>query len=194
MTIKHLLIAGPAGVGKSTTARALQDQLRNNGLAVRVFSFATPLYEHAARIAGISSVDILRALKEKMLRDATPVRAFHEITGRQLLQKLGQGMRDLFGPEFWADQAVEAVRRWAIDQSSDHCIAIFDDARHPEEFPLGHVIELAREGVTYACDHPSSMPVPPDVCWLRVDLTKLSPAAAAAYIVANQRSPAPATK
>lgn len=164
MSQQYLLLAGPGGVGKSTTAHLLVERLKPYDITAVVQSFAGPLYKLTAQAIQVSEAR-MRAGKEKPLTaEDTPIASIVGKTPRQCLQKIGESFRQNFGGHFWVDQWLSAARSSGAD------IVIADDARHQEEYAIGHVFELCRRGVSYACDHPSSMPPDPKVVLDVVDI------------------------
>lgn len=170
-----ILLAGPAQVGKSTTAAALALALQERGLKTQRQSFAGPLYEVTSRMTGLS-VEQLHALKSTPMRAVHGVTAtFNGLTAREALQKIGEGMRQALGERVWIDMAMQRISR-----SAD--VIVFDDARHPPELRLGYVVELVRTGLTYAANHPSAMPPPPEEVGMRFHLDGLGPMEAGAAL------------
>lgn len=175
-----VLLAGPAGVGKSTTARALAAAFLASDpkLIVQQLAFAGPLYDMVSRLTGVP-VEVLHARKEVPLT-ASEVRlpCLAGMTPRRLLQIVGEGHRQMFGPHFWIQQAMQRINPSAG-------VVIFEDARHQAEFEMGTVVELRRAGIDYACNHPSAMPPPPTMVSISAALDGLSPEDAARGLLAR---------
>lgn len=164
--------AGPGGVGKSTTAQHLRIILGDIGIKALVASYAGPLYEVTARITGVHE-GMMRANKEKPIDPSwTAVASVHGVTPRQCLQRVGESMRALFGPNIWVDRMRETV---AFAEKENCDWVIIDDARHDSEFALGNVVELTRSGVDYARNHASAMPPDPKFVWHRINIGKDAP-------------------
>jgi hypothetical protein len=172
-----LLLAGPGGVGKSTTARAIVYRMESLGRKTVVLSFAGPLYKLTAQAVRVSEERLRSGKEVPLTAEDTPIPSIVGRTPRQCLQKIGESFRQNFGGLFWVDQWLIAAKESGAD------IVIADDARHPEEYALGTVIELARGDVHYACDHASSMPPDPKIVWSKIDIGVAPPDVVAALIV-----------
>lgn len=173
-----ILLAGPAQVGKSTTAAALALALQEHRLRTQRLSFAGPLYAVVSLMTGLS-VEQLHALKSTPLQPVHGVPAvFVGMTAREVLQRVGEGLRQAVGERVWIDTV---LRR--ISPSAD--VVVFDDARHVPELRLGFVVELARTGLAYAANHPSAMPPPPEEVGMRFNLDNLPPVAAGGQLAAQ---------
>lgn len=184
-TPRIIQIAGPARVGKSTTAHALAAQLRILGKRAGVASYAGCLYQIVSLLTDLPE-DWLRANKSEVIgleQACNP--AFLGRTPREILQTVGEGMRQSFGPHVW----VGHLRRLLADDSENALdFVIMDDARHVAEFVLGPVVELQRVGVAYACNHPSAMPPPEEHVWIKLFMDDRTPVQVAEAIVINMRA------
>ncbi len=176
MNQNFLLLAGPSGVGKSTTARHLAAHLEDLGLKAVVLSLAGPLYHVTSQAIRVSE-GWMRANKETPIIEESPILSVRGRTPRQCLEKIGESFRQNFGGTFWVDQWLLAAR----ESGANWVIA--DDARHGDEFSLGNVVELVRKGVDYAGDHPSAMRPNPDAIWRRCDIGDDPPAKVAYRII-----------
>jgi hypothetical protein len=176
MNQNFLLLAGPGGVGKSTTARHMAAHLDDLGLKAAVISFAGPLYRLTSQAIRVPE-EWLRSHKEVPIVEESPIGAVRGRTPRQCLQKIGESFRHNFGGSFWVDQWLLAAR------ASGANWVIADDARHGDEYALGKVVELVRKGVDYAGDHPSAMRPSPDAVWRRCDIGDDPPAKVAYRII-----------
>lgn len=161
-------LVGPAKVGKTTTARALVQGLKDSdpGLVVGHAAFADQLYGVCSFMTGIP-VETLsdQAYKEvEWTEETAPLPCLVGWTPRKMLQKVGtEGIRSVIHPDFWAQCGAKAA--------SNMDITIMADARFENEYKLcDFVIELSREGVEYACNHPSAMPPPTELIDFHIDL------------------------
>jgi len=147
-------LAGPGGVGKSTTSKAISKLLKDDGYTVTSSAFAEPLYEVTSLITGIP-VEKLKSqdYKETPWTDNNaPIPCLSEWTPRKLLQIIGtECFRENINYDFWIQLAISRVKNYDF--------AIFEDARFVNEYEKCHVVyELARPGVEYKMNHPSAMP------------------------------------
>lgn len=151
-------LAGPAKVGKSTTAKAAIESLkRYKELTTIRYAFATPIYETASMLTGWS-IEKLKDLKYKEVEwteETAPVKCLVGFSPRSFLQKVGtECFRNVIHPNFWIDVTISKVK--------DYDIAIIEDARFENEFKICDlVIELERENIKYECNHASAMPPDP---------------------------------
>ena len=162
-------LAGPANVGKSTTARRLLeefDKIEKN--CATAYAFAEPIYEMVKSITGIP-IYILKSQDYKNVEwteKTAPLPSLKGWTPRKFLQKIGtECFRDQIFEDFWIEYAIKNVNGFDI--------AIFEDARFENEFKkCDIVIELEREGVVYAMNHPSAMPPDPKYVTMKINLTE----------------------
>lgn len=163
-------LAGPGKVGKSTTAKRLVNAFRERHDQLRVtnYAFAQPLYEVASLLTELP-VDTLRneSYKETPWTDKTaPIPGLIDWTPRKFLQVVGtECFRNQVCSSFWVQMTLKKI--------SSFDIAFIEDARFPNEYELCNiVIELEREGVVYAKNHPSAMPPEEKYVWKKIRLTK----------------------
>jgi len=149
-------LAGPGKVGKSTTAKNIVAtfNILHPHLKVGRYAFAQPIYDITAELTGIS-VDTLKneVYKETEWSEASaPIECLAGWSPRKLLQIIGtECFRNNVHSDFWVQTALHKIKH--LD------IAIIEDARFSNEFEYSNVIiELYREGVVYAKNHPSAMP------------------------------------
>ena len=148
--------AGPAKVGKSTSAKTIEKLIKIYYPEINVgcFAFADPLYEICSLLLNIP-IETLMSQEYKDVpwtNESTPLPGLVGWTPRKFLQKVGtEGFRQQIYNEFWVD--------CAINRAKGFDIALFGDGRFENEFiKSDYVIELSRDGVEYAMDHPSAMP------------------------------------
>jgi DNA polymerase III delta prime subunit len=161
-------LAGPGGVGKSTTAKALSKMLNGMGIHSTNYAFAEPLYEICSLITGIP-IETLKAqnFKEKFWTDQdAPIPCLNGWTPRKLLQMVGtECFRNNIHQNFWIELAISKVKEYDI--------AVFEDARFTNEYEKCHIVyEVTRDGVDYLQNHASAMP--PDKRYISaiINLTK----------------------
>jgi hypothetical protein len=154
-------LAGPGRVGKSTTAKALVKMFNINHYDIKAINtaFAKPLYDVASLLTGLP----IDTLKDEVYKETpwtienSPIPTLNGWTPRKFLQIIGtECFRQNVSESFW----VEAT----LKQISNYDVAFVEDARFENEFTFcDMVIELERDGVEYAMNHPSAMP-PPEKC------------------------------
>ncbi len=147
-------LAGPGGVGKSTTAKALCKLLTSRGIRATNYAFAQPIYEICSLITNIP-IETLKSqdFKEKFWTEQdTPIPCLNGWTPRKLLQIIGtECFRNNVHQNFWIELAISKVK--------DYDVAVFEDARFVNEFEKCHLVyELQRGGVDYLRNHASAMP------------------------------------
>lgn len=162
-------LAGPANVGKSTTAKMLYDEFEKiEKNSATTYAFAEPIYEMVKNITGVP-IYILKSQDYKNVEwteKTSPLPSLVGWTPRKFLQKIGtECFRQQIFEDFWIEYAIKNVSQFKI--------AIFEDARFENEFKkCDIVIELEREGVVYAMDHPSAMPPDQKYVTMKINLIK----------------------
>ncbi len=175
-------LAGPKKVGKSTTSLHLDAALRRLKLTPLRSAFASPLYRAVSEITGIDE-DILR---DQQVKD-TPLTAEQTSnpcligrTPREILEWLGQGIRDFLGLDHWVHRA------FAKKATLPGTILVFEDARHGPEYEVCDLVfELRRDGLEYPGNHPSAMPPNPDDVDHVIDMNGATPEHVADLICAR---------
>ena len=160
-----------AGSGKDTVADLLRKRLEEAGLVVQRFKFAHNVREAAKLFLGPSDLDVYHPDFK-----TTPL-SHLQMTGGQLLQKIGHGMRELLGDDCWINSLARNIDNWSIDMAEIPVqrIAIISDVRYLNEAAW---IE-SRNGTTIRVDrfvpqddHPSETQGE-DIFWdTRIDNTK----------------------
>jgi len=171
MALSVICLAGPGGVGKSTTAKQLVKSFKKlyTNLHVDSMAFADPLYSTVSNLVGLP-VDLLKSQDYKEVvwtEETAPMPALIGWTPRQLLQKVGtECFRQNIHSDFW----VQSALRQAYIRNLD--IVIMEDARFDNEYAMATInIELKRDGIQYACNHPSAMPPTPSLMHVTLELT-----------------------
>lgn len=151
-------LAGPGKVGKSTTAKRLVASFNTlyPNLKVSNYAFAAPIYEISSLLTGLP----IEKLKDESLKELTwnkktaPMPCLEGWTPRKFLQIIGtECFRNNVDKNFWIETALQKIKSFDI--------AFIEDARFTNEFErCNTVIELERDGVEYAMNHPSAMPPP----------------------------------
>ena len=112
--------------GKSTLARAL---LQQSVCHCEIIPFARPLKSAAVGfIASLAGVTLAEAAHYVYVNKSEPVPGLRNLTGRVVLQKLGEAGRRM-DPDLW-------VRQWeasALERLLDGFSVVADDVRRPNE-------------------------------------------------------------
>ena len=171
-------ITGFKTSGKDTTFEAIRDITGGN--AARR-AFADNLKALGAKALGLEFED-MDEFKERGALDVWCGQAYpdFEVTGRQYLQNLGVGAREVFGVDFWVDQVlpVDRARRELIWCASPELLelpkwAVVTDVRFPNEAARvldlgGQVWEIVRPGLE-SDGHASEVPLPREYVTLQID-------------------------
>jgi len=149
-------LAGPGHVGKSTTAKALVSTFNKvyPDLKVTNAAFATPLYEVASLLIKIP-IDVLKGeiYKETVwTKETSPMNSLVGWTPRKFLQVIGtECFRNNVNSDFWIDATFQEIKSFDV--------VFMEDSRFENEYKFSDlVIELERDGIIYAKNHPSAMP------------------------------------
>lgn len=150
-------LAGPAKVGKDTTAKNIIKSINKLEPSIKIThnSFAYKIYELTSLLTGLP-IELLSSQEYKECiwnSENAPLPCLENWTPRKLLQKIGtECFRNIINDNFWIETTIKSV--------SSFDIAIISDVRFENECKYcDFVIELEREGVEYAKDHPSAMPI-----------------------------------
>ena len=143
----NILIAltGPAGVGKSTYAKKLSEEM--DGV---IYSYASTLKEMLTCLVGR---DPIYENKEE------PISWLPEWNGRRLMQKLGgEWGRNLIDENLWVKVLEHRL------ENSYAPVRIIDDLRYPNEAEMvkrlgGEVWLCERDGIEYTKSHSSETPL-----------------------------------
>jgi cytidylate kinase len=149
-------LAGPANVGKSTTARRLKETCNAlyPELKVCTFAFASKLYETMELLTGIPK-ETLKSQEYKEVvwtLETSPMPCLVGWTPRKFAQIIGtEGIRNNVDKNFWVECAIKSVKQFDI--------AISEDSRFDTEYAASNInFELCRSNISYACNHASAMP------------------------------------
>lgn len=156
-------LAGPAGVGKSTLARAIVNAYPTNPIEqsrVRIMSFADPIRD-MLRALGVPEAAIVgdKAAKER------PCAELCGASARQAMRLLGtEWGREGVHRDLWV---AAWLRRLA---ETPEPVVVVDDVRFENEVAAirevgGVIIGLARPSVRYERDHASETGVSPDLAY-----------------------------
>lgn len=160
--IKLIALNGPKGVGKTTVAKAVAQELYNHDYSPVHMSFADPL-RSMLHAFGVSYED---------MRD--PVKKEEKIKGldkspRELLQSLGTDWgRELVGDNVWLYAMETKLKNYMASYGHERTVFIIDDCRFDNEAEFvdkigGMTFELRRRGIEYTGEHASEAPLSDDV-------------------------------
>lgn len=152
--------AGRMKAGKDTAARYAADKIlqwKGSNFGIRQLAFAKPLKDIAMVYMG---------LNKHHCYDQEGKAEFNEfwgMTNREILQKLGDGMRREVHPDFWT----KLIERKLHDCIEEGEMFILTDVRYPNEAELirkygGIIIQLNRQCINPpegTVDHPSERPL-----------------------------------
>jgi hypothetical protein len=148
-------LAGPAKVGKTTTAKYMEKYFKNKNIKSKYLSYATCLYKIVSVLTGVP-VKILESQEYKetiWTIETAPLPCLVGMTPRQLLQKIGT---DLFRNNIHIDMWIQKVQQTA----KKYDLVIIGDCRYENELNFcDYKIELSRSGINYANNHSSSKPI-----------------------------------
>jgi len=181
--VRLIGISGLKTSGKDTTAKAIAQALPD--LRVRRVAFADKLKELTALTFGYEDelIEIMDDAKENW-----NLLCFHgdggdelfTISGRAILQNIGQGARKVFTSNFWVDMVLPAPVPTGFggnysgtleERYPDTDVLCVTDVRYPNEADRvhelgGEIWQIVRPGLE-SDGHSSEIPLPPD----KVDLS-----------------------
>lgn len=168
--VKVIGLAGPGGVGKSTTAKGLVKAFNKLQPRYKVtnMAFADPIYQVANLLTGIE-ISTLKSQEYKEViwnKNTAPMPCLIDWTPRKFLQIVGtECFRDNIHNNFWVESAIR------IAESKGYDIVIMEDTRFPNEFEITDInIELMRDNIKYEENHASAMPPDPKYIDFKIDL------------------------
>jgi hypothetical protein len=174
-------ICGPKETGKDTTAVGMMPFFDLRKIETNITWFADPLYKMVWILTGVP-VHLLRDQRYKNVvwTEATaPIPSLIGTSPRELLKDLGMWVRDEIHADHWAQHLLVRTRKEQPDSSW-----LVPDLRFVNEVKVCDlVIEVRREGVEYAGDHPSEMRLPAELIDETVWLTKGMDYAALAQLI-----------
>ncbi len=164
-------ICGPKETGKDTTATGVMPFFYRRAIETNITWFAEPLYLMVSILTDVP-VHQLRDQKYKSViwTEATaPIPSLIGTSPRELLKDLGMWVRDEIHADHWAQHLLARTRKQHAYVSN----WLVPDLRFVNEVKVCDlVIEVRREGVEYAGDHPSEMRLPAELIDETVWLTK----------------------
>jgi len=171
MTPVVITLAGPDGVGKSTTALEIVRAGNKTRATFTSLAIAEPIYKAVSVITNVPVIYLheynhrtfLEIAKDRSL----PVPAtFFPRTVRDVLRAFGSdAVRRTFGDDVWLDHVKARISSCRVD------VVVIEDARTPVEWAFGKMILLSRHGVTYSKAHETDCPPPSEMVWASYDLS-----------------------
>lgn len=153
-------LAGPKGTGKDTTASRLLPWFRARTKQTNITWFADPLYQMVSILTGVP----VETLRDQAYKNATwtaetaPLPTLVGNSPRELLKDVGMWVRDEVDADHWAQHLKQRTSRGFNGWKSWWFIP---DTRFVNEVAVCDlVIEVRREGIEYAGDHPSERRLP----------------------------------
>ena len=119
-------LTGHLESGKSTLANSIKEHHTEGG--VLIMAFARPLKDMCRDYFGFSYEDLYTS------EGKTKLNSFWNITPREFMQRLGQGLRDAICPDVW----VKLMEQRILEKKNTYRTIICDDIRHPNEAELIH--------------------------------------------------------
>lgn len=150
-------IAGRAGSGKSTAATYAAERF-----PFLRYSFAEPLKAAVKQLFMLTDEDVTNPALKEVRHD------FWGLSPRRIMQLFGtEAMREVFGENFWVDQAELRLAMKARSAVMSKACIIIDDVRYPNERDWvlkngGYMIYLVRHNAPAVESHSSeSLEFPP---------------------------------
>lgn len=121
-----IALTGKLESGKSTLAKQIQKHHPEGG--VHMMAFAKPLKDICMEFFGFTYNDLYTPEGKKNRN------ALWNMTTREFMQRLGQGLRDAISPDVW----VTLLECRILSKKDIYSIIIVDDARMPNELEMIH--------------------------------------------------------
>ena len=153
-------LTGKLESGKSTLAKQIQLHHKEGG--VYMMAFAKPLKDMCQEYFGFTYDDLYTPDGKKNRN------ALWDMTTREFMQRLGQGLRDAISPDVW----VTLMECRVMAKKDIYPLIIIDDARMPNELNMihrlgGKVIRVTRPGhiaISHGIqNHPSEQDLPDEL-------------------------------
>jgi hypothetical protein len=167
-------MCGPAGAGKDTLCSVLVAYLRKHLFAAHADYLAKPLYAAVSAMTGIP-VEVLqdRRYKDSPIDWPGAPRGLGSFTPRRLLQLTGHGLvRNHISEYFFIDRIKDRAERTFKEAGKGPAVFFVSDVRYENESEACDVVvEVVRDGILYAGDHPSALRLPNHCIDVVVDVT-----------------------
>lgn len=153
-------LTGKLESGKSTLAKQIMKNYTEGG--VYMMAFAKPLKDICHEYFGFTHDDLYTPDGKKKYNE------IWEMTTREFMQRLGQGLRDAIGPDVW----VKLLERRILEKKDIYSLIIIDDARMPNELEMirklgGKTIRVTRPDHVAVSNgiknHPSEQDLPDEL-------------------------------
>lgn len=153
-------ITGHLEAGKTTLAKEIQNHHPEGGILI--MAFARPLKDMCRDYFGFKYEELYTS------EGKTKLNPFWDMTPREFMQRLGQGLRDAICPDVW----VKLMEQRILEKKNTYPTIIIDDMRMPNEVNLIHKLG----GITVRVhrpdhaaryvgikNHPSEQELPDDI-------------------------------
>lgn len=153
-------IAGHLEAGKTTLAKEIQKHQKEGN--VSILAFAKPLKSMCAEHFGFSYNELYTTEGKMKLN------SYWNMTPREFMQRLGQGLREAICPDVW----VKLMEVDVLKKKDIYTHVIIDDCRMPNEVEMIHklggvVIRVTRPNHTAKTvgikNHPSECELPDEI-------------------------------
>mgnify|MGYP002508388347 CR=1 FL=1 len=154
--------AGRMKSGKDTSAAYAKEKIirwKGSNYEVQKMAFAEPLKEICMEFMGLNKYECYDQEGKAEYNE------FWGMTNREILQRVGDGMRKTVHPDFWTKIMEERIAE-CVDNGT---FFIITDVRYPNEAELirkygGKIVQIQRDAVepNTGIDHPSERPLSQD--------------------------------
>ena len=151
--MKIIAFTGALESGKSTAALGAVSRILNMGKGkkevVACVAFADPMKHICEEYFGFEEENLYTPDGKRKIN---PV---WNITGREFLQKFGQGMRDIIDPNFWVKLMEIKIENLSKDEENNYAAILIDDLRMVNEAEMVH----KHGGIVIHVERPEHNPV-----------------------------------